>query len=67
MEEVNDVLRPGHKSIVDFWGNEHGAHWDGAVCNAFSCGDDVGRDAEIIGAEWRAEPSEGGDDFVENK
>ena len=67
VEEINDVLRPSHKSIVDFGGNEHATHWDGAVCDAFGGCDDVRRDAEVIGAERRAEPSEGGDDFVENK
>ena len=46
---------------------EHRAHRHGAVGDALGRRHQIGRDAEIIGGERRAEPAEAGDDFVEDQ
>ena len=67
VEEIDRLLRAAHEGVVDLALDEHGAHRNGAVGDALGRGDDVRRDAEIIGAERRAEAAEGGDDLIEDE
>ena len=67
VEQLDHVLRTGHEGVVDFLLHEHRAHRDDAVGDALGGGDDVGRDAEIVRGERRAETAEAGDDLVEDQ
>src|SRR3990170_3833366 len=67
MEEIDDLLRDAHERVVDLRLHEHRAHRNSAVGYAFRRRDDVGRDAEIIGAERRAKSPKGGDDLIEDE
>ena len=58
---------PVHEGVVDLALHEHRAHRDDAVGDALGGGHDVGRDAEIVGGERRAEAAEAGDDLVEDQ
>src|SRR5438132_3077484 len=66
VEQLDLARRSGHQRIVDPAAREHGAHRDRAVGDTLGGGDEIGRDAEIVGCERRAEPAEPGDDRSEH-
>src|SRR3972149_5634447 len=53
MEEIDDFLRDTHERVMDLRLHEYRAHRNGAVSDALRRRDDVGRPAEIVGAERR--------------
>ena len=67
VEELDDVLGPGHEGVVDRALHEDGAHRHDAVGDALRGHHDVGHDAEVVRREGRAEATEAGDDLVEDQ
>ena len=67
VEQLDRALRAGHQRVVDLAAGEHRAAGNGAVGDALGGRHQVGRDAEIIGRERRAEAAEAGDDLVEDQ
>src|SRR5215471_920666 len=67
MEQLDNVLRPLHESVVDPLPHDHAAHRHCARSDTFGEGDHVGNDAIAFGCEWISKPAIAGDDFVEDQ
>lgn len=67
VQQLDRLLRARHERIEHAVADQHGAHWDGTVCQPLGAGDEVRQHAEILGCERRAEAAEAGDNLVENQ
>src|SRR5688572_14371303 len=67
MKELDRVLGPLHERVVDRIANKHRAHWDRTIRKSLRCRHDVWHDTEVISTERCTEPSEAGDDFIEDE
>jgi hypothetical protein len=47
--------------------NEHATHGNGAVAHPLRAGDEVGCNAQRLGGKGRSQPSESGDDLIEEQ
>ena len=67
VEQLDHRLGAGHERVVDARLHKDRPHRHGAVGDAFGGGDHVRRDAEVVGAERRAQPAECGNDLIEDE
>ncbi len=67
MEQLDDVLRPGHEGLVNRRAHDSAAHRHGAGGDALGESDDVGNHAIAFRRKREAEPSEAGDDLIEDQ
>ena len=67
VEELDQVLRAGHESVVDLLADDHAAERDRGVVHPLGEDDHVGHHAEALGGERRAHAAEAGDHLVEDQ
>ena len=67
MEQLDLAGRAGHQRIVNPAARKHRAHRNDTVGDPLGGGDEIWRDAEIIGGKGRAETAEPGDHLIEDQ
>src|SRR5665213_141445 len=68
VEQFDLVIRAAaHECVVDLAGYDRAANRHGAIRNALREGDDIRRHAIARGGKGVAQPSEAGDDFIEDQ
>ena len=67
VEQLDDVLRPLHESLVEALARDHTAHRHGAGGHPLGKAEEVGRHPIALRGKGVAETAEAGDDLVEDQ